>query len=237
MRRTSSARTPSGPARHNVQQRDNLYATRILLCTATALVVLLLIVKVWPLEQPSRVVPDPEREIFALAVEEILPVVHSGSAPPPPPPPIPVEVRDDIPLETPILDFDLALPAIGTGESSGIMDSGDDVPAGGLSASAPPRPLRFIEPENTREARRRGVRARIVVRVEVDSDGIVGAAQIIERHMGDGPADSAMKPVDHVGYGLEEAALSAAEQWLFRPARHHGEAVAAHYDLTFSFGV
>src|SRR5690625_5390259 len=50
-------------------------------------------------------------------------------------------------------------------------------------------------------------------------------------------AGTQLQAVDRVSYGLEEAALTAARQWLFRPARDGGQAVPAHYDLTFSFGV
>ncbi|MFV1981585.1 MAG: energy transducer TonB [Rhodothermia bacterium] len=40
-----------------------------------------------------------------------------------------------------------------------------------------------------------------------------------------------------VGFGVEEAALSAADRWRFRPARHGGRVVQTYYTLTFRFGV
>ena len=175
--------------------------------------------------------------MIALVADDIIPTARPAGAPPPLAPRIPVEVPNDTPLEFPHLDFNVELPSIASGVANGLLEVGDDELGGGSAVYAPPRPLRFVEPEITREARRRGIRARIVVRVNVDVDGKVTAAEITLRHMAEGRAETQLQAVDHVSFGLEEAALTAAKQWLFRPARDGGQAVPAHYELTFSFGV
>jgi protein TonB len=75
-----------------------------------------------------------------------------------------------------------------------------------------------------------------MVEVLVDERGRVSEKRIIDRFLY-GKRDDPPEPVEHVGYGIEEAALSAAERWQFRPAKHGGRTVRSYYTLTFRFGV
>jgi hypothetical protein len=43
-------------------------------------------------------------------------------------------------------------------------------------------------------------------------------------------------PVASLGYGLDDAALSAAHRSRFRPATHRGEPVPTRTTITFTFG-
>lgn len=210
----------------------------MMVCTACVLVLALAVVHGWPRTEVEIETPPPsEREMIAFVADAVMPTVRPGGAPPPLAPRIPVEVPNDTPLDFPYLDFNVELPSVVAGVENGLLDTGDDESGGGSYVYAPPRPLRFVEPEITPEARRRGIRARIVVRVNVDADGKVTSAEITLRHIAVDRAGTQLQAVDRVSYGLEEAALTAARQWLFRPARDGGQAVPAHYDLTFSFGV
>ncbi|MDX1546700.1 MAG: energy transducer TonB, partial [Rhodothermales bacterium] len=118
-----------------------------------------------------------------------------------------------------------------------------DLPEGDADAStsAPsvetaPKPVRIVEPEFPRAARRKGVRAEVVVRVLVDARGRVQQTEIVERFLLKGRED-AREAVPEIGFGVEESVLAAAERWLFRPARKDGQAVTSYTTFTLSIGV
>ena len=71
----------------------------------------------------------------------------------------------------------------------------------------------------------------------VDEKGRVEATKVLERFLLGSKKDDPKRAVTLLGYGLEEAALSAAGRWLFRPARKNGTAVRSYHALTFRFGV
>ena len=71
----------------------------------------------------------------------------------------------------------------------------------------------------------------------VDEKGRVEASKVLERFLLGNKKDDPKQPVNLLGYGLEEAALSAAGRWLFRPARKNGTPVRSYHALTFRFGV
>ena len=99
-----------------------------------------------------------------------------------------------------------------------------------------PKPILIAEPEHPRAARRRGIRAEIILQVDIDSRGRVTAHEILSRYLL-GDDGQSREPVQALGYGLEDAAVSAAQRWRFRPARKEGKAVASRYVLTMKFGV
>lgn len=205
-----------------------------------ALLLAVAIVKLYPVaddDSTGRIVYDGS-ESEAIRIEEIQPTRQAETAPPPPPPPIPVLVPDDAELDEDNLDFsDGLLLTEDTGEDAAGTQGSDDAPSPRSSGpTIGPRTVRFVEPEYTQEARRRRIRAELVIRVLVDERGRVEESTIVERFLltDDGTSRT---PVDALGYGLEEAALSAAGRWMFRPARENGEPVAAHTELTFTFGL
>ncbi len=75
-------------------------------------------------------------------------------------------------------------------------------------------------PRYPREARRRGIEGRVVVRVAVDAEGAASRAWV---HRSSG------RPT------LDRAALSAVSEWRFLPARVGGRSVAGIVDVPVSF--
>ena len=95
--------------------------------------------------------------------------------------------------------------------------------------------MRFVEPEWPREARRKRIRADVLVEVLVDEKGLVREAKVVERFLYQGDSDQ-KEEVPELKYGLEEAAVAAAKRWMFQPARQDGNPVKSYKTITFSFG-
>jgi protein TonB len=138
-----------------------------------------------------------------------------------------------------IADFELDIPEDFLAYSEDDGES-EDLPEGRQSAGTlpdliEPRPVRIVEPEYTREARRKKIRAEVVVEVLVDERGRVSKARVLERFVLG--KDDEKEPVSLLGFGLEESAVAAAERCVFRPARFGGKTVPGYKTLRFSFGV
>lgn len=214
------------------------YRIRILTCVAAALLVVLGAVHLWPLPDVAETRPVYRNQpLEAIQLEEIHPTRQADAVPAPPAPPIPILVPDDYELEETTIEFsDNLLPVDDPGEDAEQGEGDSDESSGEPGVTVGPKTVRFVEPEYTREARRRRIRAELVVRVLVDEHGQVEEATIVERFLinQDGITKT---PVSAIGYGIEDAALSAADRWMFRPARKDGMPVASHTLLVFSFGV
>lgn len=217
-------------------RRRHQYATRVLGCLAAALLLAIALVRFWPTGEDAPDIVYSSRGTEAIQIEEIQPTSHAERQKPPPPAPLPpVVVPNDALVEDDPIEFeDANLLAEEFGEDERDQD-------GVANATAARRPdtnarlLRYVEPDYTRAARRNEVRARVVVEVQVDPSGRVQEATIIDRVLlneGGQPQEQ----VSQLGYGLEEAALSAARQCLFRPAEANGEPVSTRTTLTISFG-
>ena len=87
------------------------------------------------------------------------------------------------------------------------------------AAIVPPRLEHFVEAEYPAEARKKGIEATVVLRLELDAEGKVTEAAV-ERG---------------AGSGFDEAALRVARQFEFEPARKDGEAVAAAILFEYRF--
>ena len=221
---------------HDRQQRYRaLHATRVLGTLAASLLLLLGLVHFWPI--PSG--HDPLHGLYrasapeVIAMEEIQPTLQRRKPPPPPAPLPPIVMPEDRILEDPqLLDADF-LPA----DDPGPPDvSAEEGPQQDALADSAPRPVRIAEPEYPRAARRRNIRAEITVVVEIDTRGRVVAHEITDRYLL-GEDGQTRRPVETLGFGLEEAAVSAARRWMFRPARKQGRAVRSQYPLSIKFGV
>jgi len=209
-----------------------------------SLLVLILVSNVWPEITRENVEADviyDTRGQEVIALEDIVPTRQSFSRPPPPRPFVPMVVPNESTLEEIEIELRDYLPLEDYGEAG---DTGQIGAPQGTSTGRPatvrpdvgPRTVRFVEPEYTAEARRRHVRAELVIEVLVNENGRVEASKIVERFL-IGKDEEDKQPVAELGYGLEEAALSAAQRWLFRPARQNGRAVQSYTTLTFTFGV
>ncbi len=211
------------------------HRTRFLACLATTLVVLTVAVRVWPVQDTSPDLRPVYRvgETERIHIEEIQPTKQAASAPAPPAPLVPILVPDDEYPEEDALDLTGSVLPLDVSEAPA-TDIGEETRPAGVTAG--PRPIRFVVPEDTNESKRRRVRAKLVVQVLVNDRGQVEEAAVTERFLLD--EDGLVKePVDLLGHGLEEAALAAATQYRYRPARKDGKAIASRTTITFTFGL
>ncbi len=216
------------------------HTLRVMASLAVALLLLVAAVKLWP--APSGEASAPQlfstRGQEVIQMEEIVRTSQAHQTPPPPAPLPPVVVPDDVVLDEVELDFtDSFLPVLEPGTDRLLKEgAAEGTPARLARADTDPKPVRIVEPKYTREANRKRIRAEVVVEVFIDEKGRVQESKILERFLLEGKDDT-RTPVAEIGYGLEEAALSAAERWLFRPARENGKPVGSYYTFTLSFGV
>lgn len=226
------------PPRRSYEQRQ-AYPLRIMACLAGSLALLIGVFVFWPPPSPDAPGDEPYsvRAQEVIAIEEIAPTRQQQRRPPPPAPLPPVAVPDDrIFEEQPLTLDDTFFPIDEPGEDELFVEGTEGNQTSTQAVEIGPKPVRFVEPEYTREARRKRIRAEVVVEVLVDERGRVQQTQILERYLL-GEEGTAREAVGALGFGLEEAALAAAERWLFRPARKNGEPVQSFTTLTFSFGV
>ena len=123
----------------------------------------------------------------------------------------------------------------GEGDGSGIgPGQGDGLGPGqgGGSGGGPYRPgngvetpqlIREVKPRYTAEAMRAKVQGTVMVEAIVLPDGTVGDVRIV-------------RSIDR-NFGLDEEAVKAAKQWLFRPGTRFGEPVAVLVTIELSFAL
>lgn len=214
------------------------YELRILGSTIASLLLLLAVILWWPL--PDDDVPDTVFDARGKEVVQLKEIAQTRHAehrkPPPPVPQPPIPVPDDVLLSEEVIELIEFNPDDAPADAGDAppAESGDEGPMLVARAEQAPRPLKYVEPEYTPEARKNRIRAEIVVKVLVDESGRVLESEIVEMFLL-GEKGMPKKPVDKVGYGLEEAALSAADRWRFRPAQHQGRIVRSYQTLTFTF--
>lgn len=211
---------------------QSAHSIRMMASTAVVLLMLIAAVRLWPVTDGPRDDRTYRSDIETIHIDEVLQTAQARSKPPPPPPPVPIEAQRDFLLEEPDLDLDVSLPDVA--EMPGLDEATGERTSGARVHEAA-RPVRFVEPEYTPEARRQRLRAEIVVQLLVTRDGRVEDTLILNRYVLADDADR--RPVEEIGFGLEEAALAAARRWVFRPAREDGSPVESFYVVTFSFGV
>ncbi|NBC18321.1 MAG: energy transducer TonB [Bacteroidetes bacterium] len=216
------------------------YEVRILAGIVAALLLCIGLVQLWPApasDGDDRVYSTRPHE--AIQIDDIRPTRQARKAPPPPRPPVPIIVPNDVPLEEVELEFTDALPVPDPGDDTeqqeGTAEEGP--PARLASVEVGPKLVRIHQPDYPRAAKRKGVKAEVVVEVLINERGRVQEATIVERFVLGKDEDDPKEPVAQLGYGLEEAALSAAQQCLFRPARKNGTPVRSYTTVTLVFGV
>ncbi|NNF04715.1 MAG: energy transducer TonB, partial [Rhodothermales bacterium] len=155
----------------------------------------------------------------------------------PPAPLPPIVVPDDIELDEVVIELsDETLAVEDPGQDAEVQEGNTTGDQFSARADRGPRAVWIVEPEYTRAADRRDVRAEIVVEVLVSRTGRVEETRIIERYLVD-KDQTKREPVDQIGHGLEESALDAASRWRFEPAIERGQRVQSYTTLTFVFGV
>ena len=168
-----------------------------------------------------------------IQIEEIRPTRQSSDVKPPPPAPLPpVVVPDDVILEQEELDLTESFLPVEEPGLPGPPVEGEEREV----VVEGPKPVRLVEPEHPPQAYRRRIRAEVVVELSIDERGRVQDARVKNRYLL-GKEDEEPQEVSELGYGLEEAAIAAAERMLFRPARRDGTPIESETTISFSFGV
>ncbi len=173
-----------------------------------------------------------------IQVEEIQQTTQEKRKPPPPVPQPPVVMPDDVVLDD--IELEIADVALDMNEAGSDEENVEGADTGNQAVAAradrSPSPVRIATPEYPREADRRNLRAEVVVEVLVDVRGRVAGTRVVERYLlnKDGTEKEA---VEHIGYGIEESVLSAAQRHTFRPAIQGGQRVQSYSILTFRVGL
>ena len=231
------------------------YRRRLLACGTGVLLLANMAVMIWPASSGHSPEAEPTRirAHEVIRISDVIPTRQdaaphdAGEAPQPviSTPPTPVIPTITIPDASTVEEPEpppVPLFAIETGPAAGSGDEAANPPgATGNEADTvvatgilvPPRPLRLVEPEYSREARRKRVKAEIKIEVLVDTSGHVRQTKVLERYL---RTSSGKERVALLGHGLEEAALSAAERWHFHPARKDGRPVEYSYVLSMKLG-
>lgn len=212
------------------------YSIRLMGCMIAALVLLNLMVQLWPPAGPPEPVVIVGDNPAAISMEDVLPTAQQRRAPPPPAPLPPVVMPNDVILEEELI-FDtepLAFVGPDLGDAPSDVDSRGG--SSNLQASTSPKLILVIAPEYPRAAQRRKIRAEVVVALVVDRRGRVESPRIIARYLLD-EKEGIRQEVEELGYGLEEAALSAAMRSRFKPASQAGVTVSSNHQVSFRFGV
>ncbi len=210
------------------------YPLRLMASLAFTLGLLLLLIHAWPSRHQVHAPVASNLTSEVIALEIMVPTRQARSAPPPPAPPIPVVVPEEVLLEEIDITQEL-IPFEGAGTGQTLGEEAAEASGAGATRAAleiGPKPIRFVEPEYTREARRARIRAEIVVEVQVTASGEVQRATVVERYL----LFPQRQAVDTIGYGLEAAALAAARNWRFRPAIRQNRPVSSTTRITFTFG-
>ncbi|MFT4605766.1 MAG: protein TonB [Rhodothermales bacterium] len=225
---------------HLIEKERQDYTIRMGGCVVLALLLLISAFNFWPTEPGTvaDIVYD-ARSQELIQIEEIQPTQQRQSRPPPPAPLTPVIVPDDLILDEIEIELTDELVTADTGDDNQQEEDGAEVPVSGGSTQpdAGPRAFRVVHPKYTDEAKRRSVKAEVVVEVMVNKSGKVESAQVVERFILRGRDNDEREAVAELGYGLEDAAITAAQQWMFRPARENGQRVNSLTRFTLRFGI
>ncbi len=146
----------------------------------------------------------------------------------PVPDPTPDEPEPIIPAEEKVLfsdtgdidtEFDFGVPE-GVPGGTGLGGEGPYRPGGNV---IPPELLKQVDPIYPEEARKARIEGDVVLEAIVDIDGKPVQIRVLQL-----PAK---------GYGFEEAAIEAVEQWKFRPGMRNGKPVPVIFSVIVHFTI
>jgi len=205
---------------------------------AAAVVLLLAIglVRWWPTwPAPDGPVRYRDRPTERIQVREITPTHQSQERNPPPPAPLPpIVVPNDVIVEETIEIGESSLQIQTPGEDERLQEGTSTAPTAARQPDTDARLLRTVQPNYPAAARNDEVRARIEIEVAIAKNGRVTKATVRRRWLL--TEGGTARAVPELGYGLEEAALAAAQRSFFRPARANGQPVPTRKIITFTFG-
>ncbi len=175
-----------------------------------------------------------DRPSAPIQIREIQPTSQAQEKSPPPPAPLPpVVVPNEVLVKEELTFGEGELQVDDPDDDEKLQDGTSQVTAA-RQPDTEARLLKNVQPDYPLDAQKEQVRARIKVEVQVSETGAVQSASITERWRL--YEDGSARPVQDLGYGLDQAALTAAQRSLFRPAESQGTPVATRTILTFTFG-
>lgn len=211
------------------------YYRRIMMAMVATLTAAIVLVHWWPAgngtddERPFRDHPSDR-----IHVQDIQPTSQSQEKTPSPPAPLPpVVVPNDVLIKED-LEFGEAELKIDEPEDDEELQQGAERATAARQPDNGARLLKNVQPNYPPAAQKDGVRARISIEVQIGTSGTVEEASVRGRWRLS--ADGSSYAVTELGYGLEEAALAAAQRSLFRPAQSEGRPVTTQKVITFTFG-
>ena|SRR5699024_454449 len=216
-----------------------MYRVRVLSAIVTAQLIILAIIKFWPVQssnKPMKAADFSEEPVF----QEVIITRQPGTPPPPPKPSAPIPeptdeiIEDEIP-EIAEVEFSTNTDPLSTEKIAG-SGAGDAAGAIVKNPQRPPQIVRIVEATTPDAAQRANIKAELTVRLLVGKDGMVEEVTIDEIRRYTGPESYDYKIVEDIDYGLIEATLDAARQWTFRPAKKNGQPVRAYTRQIFTFG-
>lgn len=207
---------------------------RFMFSLICAELILLMILKLWPVQVTTPTSYDDPFTDEVIYVERAI-VTQQMSAPASPPKPeIPIPVPNDEVIEEEI-DFpefeDVFTNFDALGEEGSSETGGEGEIVG--SPEQEPRVVRIVEPTISDVAKRQNIKARIIVTFLVGTNGEIEEAVVSEIRLYSGDS---YEVVDQIGYGILEATLEAASKWRFIPARDDGEPVKTYVQNSFNIG-
>jgi len=223
------------PASRSTSKRRLAYARRLAWSLIGTLAGAILLVQLWPvLPGGDSTQPFPEGDgQEVIQIEEVQQTQQEEQRPPPPVPPLPIEVPDDIVLDDVEITFTdaFAVPDEPGDDAVRVEGAEEPVATGGTRRA---RLLRVSEPAVPDAARQRDMTARVELEIVVTPQGEVEEATIMERYLIDASGNE--QRVALLGYGLEEAALEAAQRLLYRPALREGREVTERTTVSLTIG-
>ncbi|MTI88394.1 MAG: hypothetical protein FH748_10530 [Balneolaceae bacterium] len=213
---------------------DLTHEHRFLLALIVSQLLVIGVFRLWPsikTEQEQKVQFENKEIIFA-EQPIITKQANKPAAPPKPQVPIPVPNDEVIDEEIDLPEFDELYSDSKLTElnSKGLMGSSDQIVG---KPDLRPKIVRIVEPEVPKAAKKEDLKAEIYVTFLVNTQGRVEEAFIEEIRLYNG---NQYRLVNSIGYGLMQASLTAADQWIFKPAKHNGKEVRAYTTHVFSFG-
>lgn len=210
------------------------YQQRVMGALIAVLILLTALVRWWPAGSGEDERPFRDGASDRIQVREIQPTNQAQEKQPPPPAPLPpVVVPNDVLITDEVDVGEIALRVDDPGDDE-IRQKGQDQATAAQAPDTDARLLKNVQPNYPSAARDDGIRARIEIEVTISDEGQVREATVQQRwRLSD---DSPPRAVAELGYGLEEAALTAARRSLFRPAQAEGRAVETRKVITFTFG-
>lgn len=214
---------------------EYVYRHRVMSGMVVTLLVLILIVRFWPVRERTIEPYQPEQTEVSVLIDDVL-VTRQQSAPPPPQRPIlpqPVPSDEIIPDQI-IFEEELSLddlPLLEEGRGSGL--EGEDRIVS--EPQFPPSVVRIVEPSVPDLPEELKGQIEMVVNFLVDGDGYVEEASIVEIRQYQDESRSEYEVLPFIGYGLMSATLEAALSWRFRAARHDGSEVRTYTTATFNY--